>query len=81
MSYKVIKEHLEEYVELHKGFIEFNDDDIDALEEDIRDIAENDGRCTCTSGVGPECPCAIAMKIVHGGIDVCRCGIFRRPQG
>ena len=49
MSYELIKEHLEEYVSEHKGFIEFNDDDIDALEEDIRDIAENDGRCTCTS--------------------------------
>ena len=51
--------------------------DKDEREETIREIADNDGRCTCTARTkGPECPCYQADKVVKGELEFCLCGLF-----
>lgn len=80
MKYEVLLESLKEFVAENPEYIELNDDNPEDLQEDIQDIADNDGRCTCTDKAPPPCPCKIAGLVVQGVRAECLCGIFRRVR-
>ena len=62
----------EQFIIDNAGFVELAND-----EDDTHDAIEaNDGRCVCTAGKGPLCPCHQARQVVEGERRECSCGVF-----
>jgi len=77
MQYEELSAKIERFIEENKPYINFNPDHDEVIEA-IEALAENDGRCPCTSGVGPVCPeqCKWPRKVIKGEADSCACGLF-----
>ena len=64
----------EQFISDNAGFVELANEREAAYA--MIDIEENDGRCVCTAGKGPLCPCHQARQVVEGERQECSCGVF-----